>query len=98
MVLRGLAKAFRMIVEPPPPNKQHVLVLHLEAALKLMRDVAGHGRDNPLSLLKRLLELGSAAGPHVQDRHFQNHALCHSRVGSVERMVKLVERQARIAQ
>src|SRR5258708_39862248 len=62
-----------MVLEPLPPNEQHVLVLDLEAALKLVRDVARHRRDDPLRLLKGPLELGGTPGPHVEDGDFENH-------------------------
>ncbi len=45
LVLRRLAKADRVILEPVPLDEKHVLIWIFDASLQLMRNISAHRRD-----------------------------------------------------
>jgi len=50
LIVRRLTEALLMVGHVSPPHEQHVLVFHLDTALKLVPEVARHRPDDLLSL------------------------------------------------
>jgi hypothetical protein len=75
LVLRRAAKAFLVRGEAGPAHEEQVLVGVLDAAAHLVRQVAGHRRDDRLGLRERGLEVARGARLHAQAGHLEDHVI-----------------------
>jgi hypothetical protein len=81
------AKALRVILQHSPAHQQHVAVRYLEASLQLQRLEARRSEDYLYSLAKRRLERGGFVRLDVEDRNFQDHVACLSRIDRAGRLI-----------
>jgi hypothetical protein len=58
-----------------PPNEKKITAGGFNAALQLMSPISRHGRQDGLSLLEHLFELGGSIGNDVEDCDFEYHEI-----------------------
>lgn len=73
LIAGGLAKPDLMVFDGRPANQEHVVVSLLDTLLKLVAEIARHGRDDGLGGEERGLKLGALAWPDLQLGDFEDH-------------------------
>lgn len=73
LIARGLTKPDLMVFDGLPANQEHVVVSLLNALLKLVAEIAGHGRDDGLGSEERGLKLSALAWADLQLGYFEDH-------------------------
>lgn len=79
LIARGLAKPDLMVIDGRPANQQHVVVSLLNALLKLVAEIAGHGRDDGLGGEERGFKFRALAWPDLELGDFEDHGCRFSR-------------------
>lgn len=73
LIARGLAKPDLVVFDGRPANQEHVVVSLLNALLKLVAEIAGHGRDDGLGDKERCFKLGALAWSDLELGDFEDH-------------------------
>src|SRR6476660_8777795 len=71
--VRMMTESLRMVFDCPPPDEQQVLVLHLDTALQLVREVPLHRPNDPLRLREGGFEIGALTRSDMKSDCFENH-------------------------
>ncbi|HYU71173.1 MAG TPA: hypothetical protein VEL31_00715 [Ktedonobacteraceae bacterium] len=61
LICGGASKADCMILQPFPPDEQEISPVHFDAPVQLVRDVAGHRRDDARGVFERSFEVALLA-------------------------------------
>src|SRR5207244_3794020 len=59
--VRMITESLRVVFDGPPPDEQQILVLHVDTALQLVREVPRHRSNDRLRLRESRFEIAAVA-------------------------------------